>query len=130
MQSGSALAKCLAVAFGVDRLVVQITPAAGKAVQLWSLIPTRIRPCSNVLFPSTLLTSGFACACVVDTSLLVAVIQAVVSLMERLQELGILKNLPIFCSAELTCLSAHIRSVSIAFSEQLFIPLFSTVLLS
>ena len=56
---------------GVDPLVVQIIPAADKVAQPWRLIPTRICPCSYVLFPSTPLTFDVACACLVDTSLLV-----------------------------------------------------------
>lgn len=54
---------------GVDPLVVQIIPAANKAVQPWHLIPSRICLCSYVLFPSTPLIFDVVCACLVDTSL-------------------------------------------------------------
>lgn len=54
---------------GVDPLVVQIIPAANKAVQPWHQIPSRICLCSYVLFPSTPLIFDVVCACLVDTSL-------------------------------------------------------------
>lgn len=56
---------------GVDPPVVQIVPTADKSAQPWHLIPTRICPCSYVLFPLTTLTFGVACACLGDPSLLV-----------------------------------------------------------
>lgn len=62
--------KVLIPASGVDPLLVQIILAAEKAARLWHLIPTWVCLCSHVHFPSTPLIFGIACACLVDTSLL------------------------------------------------------------
>lgn len=62
--------KVLIPASEVDPLLVQITPAAEKAVQLWDLIRTRICSWSHVHFLSNPLILSIACASLVDTSLL------------------------------------------------------------